>query len=64
MLMNTFAAFCAGLGEGVLVEHKRFGQGVIISVDEQTVTVEFESGVKMMDLQLVYAKKLLREGTS
>jgi DNA helicase-2/ATP-dependent DNA helicase PcrA len=56
-----FDAFCASLGEGVLVEHKSFGTGVVLAVNTELVTVQFGDKQKTFMLRILYERNLLRE---
>ena len=57
--MEGYLEFCRELGEGVIVEHKTFGEGVITSMDDATVTILFGDQVKKLGLPLIYQKALL-----
>jgi DNA helicase-2/ATP-dependent DNA helicase PcrA len=54
-----------GIGEGLIVEHVKFGKGVVVAIDEssneqQTIEIKFSSGVKKkLDLQICLNNKLL-----
>ena len=56
-----FDAFCASLGEGVLVEHKSFGTGVVLACSPELVTVQFGDEQKTFMLRILYERNLLRE---
>ncbi len=66
LIKNDFAA---GLGEGVIVRHSRFGRGAVIAMDPadqpnplsgQTVEIKFFNGmVKKLDLQLCLENRIL-----
>lgn len=54
-----YLEFCRELGEGVMVEHAVFGEGVVVEMDDETVTVLFGNKKKRLGLPLVYRKALL-----
>ncbi len=61
--------FAAGLGEGMIVKHSKFGRGAVISIEPpdqpnpmsgQTVEIKFFNGtVKKLDLQLCLENRIL-----
>ena len=56
-----FDAFCASLGEGVMVEHQRFGIGVVLAMNQDQITVKFGEVQKTFLLRILYERNLLRE---
>ena len=56
-----FDAFCASLGEGVMVEHQSFGIGVVLAMNQDQVTVKFGEVQKTFLLRILYERNLLRE---
>ncbi len=56
---KDYKHFCDSIGDGVWVKHKTFGEGVVVRVDDKTVTIQFGKDVKQLRLELLYAKKLL-----
>ena len=48
-------------GEGMLVQHKRFGRGVISKIDEDYVEILFEEEIRKIHLGTCYEKDLLKE---
>ncbi len=41
------------LGAGVIVKHKKFGQGVVIDMDGEYIQIQFGESVKNMDLKVL-----------
>ena len=41
------------LGAGVIVKHKKFGQGVVIDMDGEYIQIQFGDSVKNMDLKVL-----------
>lgn len=54
-----FRAFCRELGEGLAVEHKRFGKGVIDGLEEEWVVIRFEERTRRFELKTLYENGLL-----
>ena len=50
-----------GLAEGLVVEHKEFGTGVIVMLNDRLTAVDFNGRRKVLDLRSLYEKKLLIE---
>lgn len=54
-----------GIGDGLIVEHVKFGKGVVIAVNEneneqQTIEIKFSGGVhKVLDLKICLNRKLI-----
>lgn len=59
---RSYEEFCASLAEGLIVEHLKFGEGVVTQLAEEFVTIAFDGDVeKKFLLQTLYDKDLLRE---
>ncbi len=56
---NAYQQFEDSIGEGVLVTHKIFGDGVVVQIDGEVVTIRFAEGMKRLGLRLLFEKKLL-----
>ena len=54
-----FRQFCEPLGAGLLVEHKKFGKGVIVELDESWVVIRFEEKARRFELRTLYENGLL-----
>ena len=52
----------AQLDIGVIVEHRRFGEGVVLDIDTDSrrIMVQFEDKIRMMDLAFSAANGLLK----
>ena len=44
---------------GKTVTHKKFGQGTVLSVDNEVTEVQFSEGVKRLTTEMAFGKKLL-----
>lgn len=58
--MEEFRQFCDSLGEGLLVEHKKFGNGVIAELEENWVVIRFEEKSRRFELRTLYENGLLK----
>ena len=58
-----YERFKAGIGEGLIVDHRYFGEGVVTGVSGDTVSIRFQASgeEKKMMLTLLYQNGLLRE---
>lgn len=61
---NNCEELMAQLDIGVIVEHRRFGEGVVLDIDAggQRIMVQFEDKIRMMDLVFSAANGLLKVG--
>ena len=41
------------LGEGMIVKHKKFGEGVIVDMEGEHIRIQFGDNVKNMDLKVL-----------
>ena len=57
---EDFRQFCNSLGEGLLVEHKKFGNGVIAGLEENWVVIQFEERARRFELRTLYENGLLK----
>lgn len=57
---EEFRQFCDSLGEGLLVEHKKFGNGVIAQLEENWVVIQFEERSRRFELKTLYENGLLK----
>ena len=56
---EEFRKFVSNLAEGLLVTHKKYGQGVITAMDESNVTVMFGEMEKSFNLKILFQNRLL-----
>ena len=54
-----FAKFQNSLAEGLVVEHKECGTGVIVMLNDRLAAIEFDGVRKVLDLRWLYEKGLL-----
>lgn len=54
-----FEKFLEGLGEGLIVRHKKLGEGVIVELQEDKAVIQFDSGRKLLGLKTLYEYGLL-----
>ena len=57
---EQFQRFVNDLGEGVVVKHKKYGQGVVTAMDETNVTILFDDQEKVFNLRVLFSKQLLK----
>lgn len=50
---EAFLEFCDCLGEGMIVEHKKLGRGVIVKMEKNWVNIQFESSCQEKKLLLL-----------
>lgn len=51
---NEYRRFIESLGEGVILEHKSFGQGVVKELGQNKVTITFDAGDKVFALKTLF----------
>ena len=56
---QAYREFKNQLAEGMVVKHKKQGQGVIIDIDDTNVTILFGEEEKRFDLKILFSNKLL-----
>ena len=54
-----FEKFLDGLGEGLIVRHKKLGEGVIVELQEDKAVIQFDSEPKVFGLKILYEHDLL-----
>ena len=57
---EEYKAFVCSLAGGVRVTHKKHGAGVISVIDDKSVIILFEEGLKAFDLRVLFGQKLIR----
>jgi len=57
---EEFVKFCEGLRAGLVVEHKRFGQGVVVDVDGECAVIRFGEQEKKFGLRVLFDNGLLK----
>ena len=56
---EAFSEFCQALGEGLLVRHKKFGEGVIVKMEEKRVVIRFKEQERRFELRILFENDLL-----
>ena len=56
---EAFSEFCLALGEGLLVRHKKFGEGVIVKMEENRVVIRFKEQERRFELRILFENDLL-----
>ena len=61
---EAFREFCDALGEGLIVTHKIYGEGVVTSVDDTYLNMEFlegngETTLRMFQLKMLFENNLI-----
>lgn len=57
---EEFRRFCDGLGEGLIVMHKNFGEGVVVDVGERQTTIQFADKQRRFELSILFQNNLLK----
>ena len=57
---EELAAYTAQLGEGLAVTHSRYGEGVVVSLDEDKVRILFDDRLRVFSIRALCAGGLLR----
>jgi DNA helicase-2/ATP-dependent DNA helicase PcrA len=58
---KDYMKFVNDLAEGLIVSHKKYGQGVIVSMDEANVTILFDTEIqKKFNMELLFRNNLLQ----
>lgn len=57
---EEFQRFCDGLGEGLIVIHKNFGEGVVVDVGEKQTTIQFADKRRRFELSILFQNNLLK----
>ena len=50
---EEYKRFKEQLGAGVLVKHKKFGDGVVVSMDEEHVQILFGEKLRNLDMRML-----------
>ncbi len=56
---SEFQAFMEQLAEGVVVTHKKFGQGVVVELNEKKIRVDFDGEVKTFNSRVLAGSGML-----
>nr|WP_289767322.1 ATP-dependent helicase [uncultured Acetatifactor sp.] len=54
-----YMKFCDAIGEGLIVRHKKFGEGVIVEAGQTQVLIQFGNRQRRLDLKTLYENDLL-----
>ena len=57
---EAFAQFCEALGEGLIVVHKMFGEGVVTEMEENWVMIRFGERESRFELRTLFVNNLLK----
>ena len=57
---DEFQAFMEQMAEGVVVTHKKFGQGVVVELNEKKIRVDFDGEVKTFSSRVLAGSGMLR----
>ena len=50
---KSYQELADALGEGVIVKHKKFGEGVVVDMEDDHIRIQFGDNVKNMDLKVL-----------
>lgn len=56
-----YNAFVYNLAEGLIVTHKKYGKGVITSIDDSNVTILFDNIEKVFNMKILFRNKLIEQ---
>ena len=56
---EEFKKYVDAIGEGLIVKHKKLGEGVIVEVQVERVIIQFDNGQKLFELKTLYEYDLL-----
>ena len=56
---EEFEKFVAAIGSGLIVNHKKLGEGTVVEVKRDRVTIQFEDGARTFGLKALYEYELL-----
>lgn len=56
---KSYQELADALGEGMIVKHKKFGEGVIVEMEDEHIRIQFGDQVKNMDLKVLARLGLL-----
>ena len=56
---EEFNRFVYNLAEGVIVSHKKYGQGVVTDMDDTNITIMFDDEVKIFNLKILFQNNIL-----
>ena len=54
-----YNAFVDNLAEGLIVTHKKYGEGVITAIDDSNVTILFDDVEKIFNMKILFGNKLI-----
>ena len=56
---KSYQELADALGEGVIVKHKKFGEGVVVDMEGEHIRIQFGDNVKNMDLKVLARLEML-----
>lgn len=56
---EKFEEYCSSIGEGLIIQHKKLGEGMIAEVQGDKVVIQFEDEQKVFGLKTLYEYNLL-----
>ena len=56
---EEFNRFVYNLAEGVIVSHKKYGQGVVTDMDDTNIAIMFDDEVKIFNLKILFQNNIL-----
>lgn len=57
---EEFKGFLYNLAEGVIVSHRKYGQGVVTDMDDTNVAIMFGDDVKIFNLRILFQNNILQ----
>ena len=59
LLQEGYGKFLNAIGDGLIVRHKKLGEGVVVEVKEDKVLIQFDHGQRLFGLKTLYEYDLL-----
>ena len=56
---KSYQELADALGEGMIVKHKKFGEGVVVDMEGEHIRIQFGDNVKNMDLKVLARRGML-----
>lgn len=56
-----YQTFVDSLAEGLVVSHKKFGEGVIVAMDDNNAAIQFGDVMKQFNIRILFQNGLLKE---
>ena len=58
-IQEEYEKYAAQIGEGLIIRHRKFGEGVVVEVQGEVVVMQFGGMQKTLGMRVLYEKDLL-----